>query len=170
MITTHVSTAWGGGGLGLLGLAGLCADLLVVLALGESLATCGSTDLRLLVLACVDLLQAGTNNATLVLDGLPRALLGDLLSDTLLVHPSEEDGPGDLSRVLALVEERLGLAAVEAESLAVAADVQLTLATVDVVHSQPDVPPLRLVVRPVCPSISVSKFWLLGRSKTALYS
>lgn len=38
-----------------------------------------------------------------------------------------EGGPGDEAGVLALQEERLGLAVLEAEDLAVAADVELTL-------------------------------------------
>jgi hypothetical protein len=41
--------------------------------------------------------------------------------------PPEEDGPGNAAGVLALEEQRLGLAVLEAEDLAVAADVQLTL-------------------------------------------
>jgi hypothetical protein len=43
------------------------------------------------------------------------------------VLPPEEDGPGNAAGVLALEEQRLGLAVLEAEDLAVAADVQLTL-------------------------------------------
>lgn len=38
-----------------------------------------------------------------------------------------EDSPGDAARVLALEEEGLGLSILEAEDLAVATDVQLTL-------------------------------------------
>lgn len=40
---------------------------------------------------------------------------------------TEEDSPSDAARVLALEEKRLGLAVLEAEDLAVATDVQLTL-------------------------------------------
>ena len=40
---------------------------------------------------------------------------------------TEEDGPGDAAGVLALEEEGLGLSILEAEDLAVATDVQLTL-------------------------------------------
>jgi hypothetical protein len=40
---------------------------------------------------------------------------------------AEEDGPGDAAGVLALEKERLGLAALESEDLAVATDVELTL-------------------------------------------
>jgi hypothetical protein len=43
------------------------------------------------------------------------------------VLPPVEDGPGNAAGVLALEEQRLGLAVLEAEDLAVAADVQLTL-------------------------------------------
>ena len=49
------------------------------------------------------------------------------LRDTLLVHPSEEDRPGDLARVLALEEKGLGLAILEAEDLAVTTDIELAL-------------------------------------------
>lgn len=42
---------------------------------------------------------------------------------------TEEDGPCDTAGVLALQEERLGLALLEAEDLAVATDVELTLLT-----------------------------------------
>jgi hypothetical protein len=49
------------------------------------------------------------------------------LRDTLLVMPAEEDSPRDPAGVLALEEEGLGLAILEAEDLAVTADVQLAL-------------------------------------------
>jgi hypothetical protein len=52
-----------------------------------------------------------------VLDVLPAPLFGDLLGDPLLVHAPVDDGPRDLSWVLALQEERLGLGAEEAEDL-----------------------------------------------------
>ena len=51
------------------------------------------------------------------LDVLPAPLLGNLLSDALLVHPAVDLGPGDLPWVLALEEERLALGVEEAESL-----------------------------------------------------
>jgi hypothetical protein len=49
------------------------------------------------------------------------------LGDTLAVLFAVEDGPCDAAGVLALQEERLGLAVLEAEDLAVATDVDLTL-------------------------------------------
>jgi hypothetical protein len=49
--------------------------------------------------------EVGTDDTTLVLHGLAGALLGNLLSDTLLVHATVDDGPGDLAGVLALEEE-----------------------------------------------------------------
>ena len=56
---------------------------------------------------------------------------GDLvmtdLRDTLLVLATVENGPSNATGVLALKEERLGLAVLEAEDLAVATDEQLTL-------------------------------------------
>lgn len=51
------------------------------------------------------------------------------LRDTLAVLATVEDSPSYPARVLALEEERLGLAILEAEDLAVATDVQLTLLT-----------------------------------------
>jgi hypothetical protein len=51
------------------------------------------------------------------------------LRDTLLVLSSEEDGPGDTARVLALQEQRLGFAILESEDLAIATDVELALYT-----------------------------------------
>ncbi len=53
----------------------------------------------------------------LVLDVLPAPLLGDLLGDTLLVHPSVDDGPRDLTWVLSLEEEGLGFGVEESEDL-----------------------------------------------------
>lgn len=47
--------------------------------------------------------------------------------DTLAVLATVENGPGYPARVLALEEEGLGLSILEAEDLAVATDVQLTL-------------------------------------------
>ena len=49
------------------------------------------------------------------------------LRDTLLVHASEKGGPSYSARVLALEEEGLGLAILEAEDLAVTADKELAL-------------------------------------------
>lgn len=49
------------------------------------------------------------------------------LRDTLAVLSSEEDRPGNTARVLSLQEEGLGFAILEAEDLAVAADIELTL-------------------------------------------
>lgn len=53
------------------------------------------------------------------------------LRDTLLVLAAVEDGPGDAAGVLALEEEGLGFAILEAEDLAVATDVKFTLQTKD---------------------------------------
>ena len=49
------------------------------------------------------------------------------LCDTLLMLPPEQDGPRNATRVLALQEEGLGFAVLEAKDLAVAADVEFTL-------------------------------------------
>ena len=55
-----------------------------------------------------------------------KGLVTDL-RDTLAVLATVQNGPGNAAGVLALEEERLGLAVLEAEDLAVATDVQLTL-------------------------------------------
>lgn len=47
--------------------------------------------------------------------------------DTLLVLATVQGSPGNAARVLALQEEGLGLSILEAEDLAVATDIQLTL-------------------------------------------
>jgi hypothetical protein len=62
-----------------------------------------------------------------VLDDTAGALLGNFFRDTLLVLTAVEDSPGYPARVLALEEQGLGLSILEAEDLAVATDVQLTL-------------------------------------------
>ena len=49
------------------------------------------------------------------------------LRDTLAVLSAVEDGPCDTAGVLPLQEERLRLAVLESEDLAVATDVELTL-------------------------------------------
>ena len=103
--------------LGLVSLAELSLGLLVLLALGNGGLAGGSTDLGLLVAAGVDLLERGTNDTTLVLDSLARALLGNLLGDALLVESAVDDSPGDLTGVLALQEKRLVLRADKAEDL-----------------------------------------------------
>lgn len=103
--------------LGLVGLANLGLGLLVLLALGHGGLAGSGTNLGLLVTASVDLLERGTDDTTLVLDSLARALLGHLLGHTLLVESSVDDSPGDLTGVLALQEEGLVLGADKAEDL-----------------------------------------------------
>ena len=49
------------------------------------------------------------------------------LCDTLLMLPPEQDGPRNATRVLALQEEGLGFAILEAKDLAVATDIEFTL-------------------------------------------
>jgi hypothetical protein len=54
-------------------------------------------------------------------------LVGAYLRDTLSPLATAENSPCDLTGVLALEEERLGLSALEAEDLAVRADEELAL-------------------------------------------
>lgn len=49
------------------------------------------------------------------------------LRDTLLVLATEENGPCNAAGVLALQEQRLGFAVLEAEDLAVTTDIELAL-------------------------------------------
>lgn len=57
-----------------------------------------------------------------------------------------EDGPGDAAGVLALEEEGLGFAVLEAEDLAVAADVKFTLQPRDLVSDLPVTDPASIAV------------------------
>ena len=59
----------------------------------------------------------GDPSTNLVLDGLPAPLLGNLLGHSLLVHTTVDNSPGDLSGVLPLEEEGLGLRVDEPEDL-----------------------------------------------------
>jgi len=111
--------------------SGLCL-LCLLLGLGrcllflpflDSLGTGGLAGFRAHSTAFLNDIKRSANNGTLVLHGLTRPLLGDFLGDTLLVHTPEENGPGDSARVLALEEQRLGLAIDEAEDFAVATNV-----------------------------------------------
>lgn len=54
-------------------------------------------------------------------------MVDSYLRDTLAVLAAVEDGPRDATGVLSLQEERLRLAVLESEDLAVATDVELTL-------------------------------------------
>lgn len=105
--------------LGLLGTTGGLLSLLLVLAGGNGGLTGSSTDLGLLVSLGSDGSKVGTDDTTLVLHVAARTLLGDLLRDSLLVHATEDNGPGKLTGVLALEEEGLGLGGDETERLKV---------------------------------------------------
>lgn len=78
----------------------------LLLRLQDGSSTSSSADLSGLVSPCSDGGKVGTNNTTLVLYSPPCALLGNLFSKTLLVHATVHDGPCDLARVLALLEQR----------------------------------------------------------------
>lgn len=95
----------------------LLLSLLLGLCLLDSGSSGGQTLLSTLVSPGSDGSEIGTDDTTLVLHGLARPLLGDLLRDTLLVHATVSLGPGDLTRVLALEEEGLVLGGGEAEDL-----------------------------------------------------
>ena len=87
---------------------GLLGFLLLLLALGLGDGSCPLliADFRSLVPPCSNEVHISTDDATLVLDGTARTLLGNLLRDALLVHPTEDLGPGDLAGIFALGKER----------------------------------------------------------------
>ena len=91
-----------GADLGLL-LLGLLL-LLLCLCLGDGSQSLLLADGSGLVAPGGDSGEISTDDATLVLDGFAGTLLGDLLGDTLLVHPAVDYCPGDLTGVLALEE------------------------------------------------------------------
>lgn len=95
--------------------------LLLSLLLGLGLLNGGSpllcTDGGGLVPPCGDGSEVSTDDTTLVLHSSARALLGNLLRDTLLVHATVHLSPGNLTGVLALQEKRLILGVGEAEDL-----------------------------------------------------
>ena len=78
--------------------------LLLSLCLMDSGSSCRQTLLCCLVSPGGNGSKVGTDDTTLVLHGLARPLLGNLLRDTLLVHATVCLSPGDLARVLALQE------------------------------------------------------------------
>lgn len=117
-------------------LGGLSSLGLLLLSLGSSLGVLGSGGLSGVgsgVSLLLDHIERSTDNASGGLDGLSGSLLGNLLSDSLLVLSSVENGPGDSSGVLSLLEERGSLGRVESEDLGVASDKEGTSAGVDLV-------------------------------------
>ena len=117
--------------LGLLSLSLLLVGLLLLLGGLDGLGSLGLSLFWLQGSSLLDQVKGGTDNGSLVLDGLSGSLLGDLLGDTLLVVLSVEHGPGDSSRVLSLLEQGVGLGGLESENLRVASDEEGTSARVD---------------------------------------
>lgn len=72
-----------------------------------------------------------------MLDGLPAPLLGNLLSHSLLVHTTVDNSPGDLSGVLPLEEEGLGLRVDEPEDLSRVAGIMAVISFVCTIKSKP---------------------------------
>lgn len=97
----------------------LLSTLLLLLGLVRlSAGSNGGTGSALLL----ESFNRGTTNSTHRLDGLSGALLGNLLSDTLLVLSAVKNSPGDLSGVQSLVEKRSRLGGLESEDLRVISD------------------------------------------------
>lgn len=109
---------------GLLG--GLLCGTLLLSGLDGGLTSSGSS-FRSLVSSLLDDIEGGTDDSSLGLDGSAGALLGNFLRDTLLVLSSEENGPCNSARVLALQEQRFGFTVLETEDLGVSTDVELAL-------------------------------------------
>jgi hypothetical protein len=61
----------------------------------------------------------------------PGAFLSYLFGDALLVHATVQHCPGDLTRVLALQEERFGFGGVETEDFTVPTDEESAATGVD---------------------------------------
>lgn len=116
------------GNLSLLALLGL--GLLLLLGLQNGSITLSLADLRLLVLALLDILDRGTNNGTAGLNSLVRPALADLLNLAFTVVTTEKGSPGDLTGVLTLGEKRSRFRGEETEDLRVATDEELTAAGV----------------------------------------
>lgn len=117
-------------------LGGLSSLGLLLLSLLSSLGVLGSGGVSGLgsgVSLLLDHIERGTDDTSHGLDGLSGSLLGNLLSDSLLVLSSVKNGPGDSSGVLSLLEQRSGLGGVESEDLGVASDEEGTSAGVDLV-------------------------------------
>lgn len=121
----------GGSVLGLVALLGGGTGLLLLLALLNGGGSGGGPRLRSHRSLLLDHIEGGADDGSLRLDGSAGSLLGNFLRDTLAVLSSEKNGPGDATGVLALEEKRLGLAVLESEDLAVASDVEFTLARVN---------------------------------------
>jgi len=121
-----------GGGFGALGLLLLTLLLLLLrLRLRNRRLSRSRTLSSSLLTHSLDSSDVSTDNPALVLHGAARALLGNLLGDTLLMHAAVDLCPCDLTGVLALEEEGGILGGGEAEDLGVAADEELALGGVD---------------------------------------
>ncbi|KAG5456864.1 MAG: hypothetical protein BJ554DRAFT_3265, partial [Olpidium bornovanus] len=111
----------------------LLGSFLRLLGGADGGVACGGADLGLLGALGTDGFPGCADDSALVLDGLAGALLDRLLGDALLVHAAENDGPVDLPRVLALVEQRLDFAVQELERPVVGPDEGLSMTGVDLV-------------------------------------
>jgi hypothetical protein len=87
------------------------------LRLGDSIQSCLTSHGSGLVPLRSNGSQISTNNPPLVLHRTSRAFLRNFFGDTLLVHAAVDLGPGDLTRVFALQEERCVFGGCETEDL-----------------------------------------------------
>lgn len=114
-----------------LSLSGSLVSLLLFLVGLDSSISLSLSGFWLEGTSLLDQLKGSTNNGSLSLDGLSGSLLSNLLSQTLLVVSSVQDGPRDSSWVLSLVEQRSRLGVLESEDLGVTTDKQSTSTWVD---------------------------------------
>lgn len=106
-------------------------SLLLLLGSQKSSITVSLTNLRRLLSLGNNLLPRGTNNGTLNLHNLTGALLGNLLSRTLLMQTTEEDGPVEFTGILLGHKVDGAFTVQQTEGLAVTADKEFTMAWVD---------------------------------------
>lgn len=116
---------------GLGSLSGGLSSLLGFLVLFSLGFSGGLSVLGLLRSSFLDQFNRGTDDGSLVLDGLSGSSLGGFFRDTLLVGSSVQNGPRDSSGVLSLVEQQGRLRRLESEHLRVPSHEEGTSTGVD---------------------------------------
>merc|ERR1719481_2280191 len=110
-----------------------CGLLLLLLGSSDSLLSLGLPDLGLLVPLGHDVLEGGSDYGSLELLGSLVPFLGNILLESLLVLPSVEDSPGDLTRITLQKMSLMGSSGQEPEVLAIDLDQRSAMARVDLV-------------------------------------
>merc|ERR1719481_1088688 len=110
-----------------------CGLLLLLLGGSDGLLSLGLPHLGLLVPLGHDVLEGGSNDGSLELLGPLVPFLGNILLESLLVLPSVEDSPGDLTRITLQKMSLVGSSRQEPEVLAINLDQRSAMARVDLV-------------------------------------